>query len=87
MNAFTAVDMAACVTLLGAPGGICSADACVADDTCGEARICEGNVCVPGCRDDDGCPLSAACHAGKCMPMPCPAPCGPGQTCEHGVCQ
>ena len=38
-------EVAACVTALGGPGGVCGANACSSDDDCAPFQSCTDNVC------------------------------------------
>ncbi len=62
---------------------------CPPDARCDlEAEHYDGvSRCVPGCEEDAHCPALARCDAGHCVPAPCPGPCPPGQSCQHGVCE
>ena len=41
------IEAAACVAMLGGPGGVCGPHACVPGDDCGPGRACLDNVCQP----------------------------------------
>ncbi len=68
--------------------------ACDAEQSCPAAAHCSEVVhddglqrCVPGCLADTDCPITDACGGdGTCGPAPCPSPCAPPATCQHGAC-
>jgi hypothetical protein len=78
----------ACVARLGTPDAVCGPNACGSDADC-DGGACVENLCTNdnACADDDDCPLSDKCIADLCVPTPCPVPCAPNQTCQHGVCR
>jgi L-ascorbate oxidase len=60
---------------------------CPPASTCGDEDGGGQSRCVPGCAQDSDCPLTDVCADGTCTAAtPC-APCGPGKSCEHGVCK
>lgn len=46
--------------------GVCK-PLCRRDDDCRSGEVCEGLVCVTGCRSDSGCPIDRACINSKCI--------------------
>ncbi|MEO1268789.1 MAG: multicopper oxidase domain-containing protein [Myxococcota bacterium] len=90
MDAKSDTEAAACVQSLGGPTGICGPNACTDDSTCAQGQVCTDNICVPGgggCEQDSDCDLSESCQDSMCVPTPCAPPCGPDETCRHGVCE
>jgi FtsP/CotA-like multicopper oxidase with cupredoxin domain len=67
LTASSDLDAAACVALLGGPGGTCGPTACAVDAECLPTDACNGD--------------------NQCEPAPCPGPCPPGQSCQHGACE
>ncbi len=56
------------------------------DEGCGEGMICEGDVCVEGCRDTDGCPDGTICDEGQCKECTGDDDCTLGTICEDTQC-
>jgi FtsP/CotA-like multicopper oxidase with cupredoxin domain len=88
LNAVGPIDLAACVTQLSSPLGVCGPNACGEGVPCDGGQECIDHVCQNTCDEDTDCDPADACSSlGLCLPAPCFPPCGPGDTCVHGVCE
>jgi FtsP/CotA-like multicopper oxidase with cupredoxin domain len=87
LAAKSAQELAACLAELAGPSGVCGPNACADDAECEGGAPCVDFVCASGCAGDADCPETHRCDGGACVPAPCAPPCGPGTSCEHGVCE
>lgn len=81
-------------------GGTCvnrRCEQCEFDTDCPDGRFCELGSCVRGCDPAActgfcdriscrACVTDAECGEHRCVEGECRAPCGPGDTCDTGVC-
>lgn len=77
-----------CAQQLAATDCALQAEGTVGAAACVQTLGGPGGACAPdACLIDDHCDAAARCASGSCVPAPCPTPCGPGETCVHGVCE
>ncbi len=69
-----------------ADGRTCLPTGCLADEDCGDARVCDNGVCYSGCRSDDACQGDNACLPGDQCGCAGFEDCAGGEACFQGRC-